>query len=64
MIICHKNLISFRRKNIYISLIHFLLNSNQHVDIIKNRVYLHGIVYLSDIQNKAIVKHIHISTSQ
>ena len=31
MIICHKNL----EENIYISLNHFLLNSNQHVEIIK-----------------------------
>lgn len=51
------------QKKIYISLIHFLLNSNQHVEIIKNRVYLHGIVHLSDIQNKATIKHVHIYVS-
>lgn len=44
-------------------MIHFLLNSNQHVEIIKNRVYLHGIVHLSDIQNKATIKHVHIYVS-
>lgn len=63
-IICHKNLISFRRKKIYISLIHFLLISNQRVEIIKNRVYLHGIVSPSAIQSKAMIKHIHESASQ
>lgn len=63
-IICHKNLISFRRKKIYISLIHFLLISNQRVEIIKNRVYLHGIASPSAIQSKAMIKHIHESASR
>lgn len=45
-------------------MIHFLFNSNLHVEIIQKIVYLHSIVHLRDVQNKAITRHIHIYGSQ